>query len=754
LAAGASRSVTFLAGQDSAAGPTGATSVLDGSPGVPAANSETNTIYVPIQCAQNFCPNGGAPGTVVDLIDTATCNANTAANCQVVARAKVGNGPLAAIVDQATDTIYVSNGDGTLSVVDGAHCNIEVTTGCATPLATVNVGGIPVAGALNPATGTLYLASPPTGAVIVVDVSHCNTTTITGCSNPVKTVSDGLIPDSVAVNVATDTVYAANGGPTGKGDTLSVINGAACNAATATGCGRTPTTVLVGTNPFWDAVDPNTDTVYVANYNENLGAGSISVVNGATCNGHVTNGCDQTARAVTTGAGAAFVAVDEALHTAFTANPNDNTLSALNTQTCNAIRSSGCPRLAPAEVAAPNQGGHFIGEPGAFALMESTDSLYLVGPGGVNFLSVASVRSCNATTTVGCRVDAPSVRASDYLPAVDPATNTIYASNLTLPQIDVYNGTTCHAGRVSGCAPIGVIPFPHKQANLGALDPSTHTLYAADPFGDTVTAIDTSACNAINPLGCYNPFPTLTIGPVPGSPVLNPTTHTLYTPYGTKANKVAVDDASTCNAQNSQGCGQTPGVATVAPLNFVLGLSVTTDTVYAPSLANNSVTVINGATCNAGDHAGCAHPAATANVGPSPFPITVNDATGTVYVANTGNGDLPGSLSVIREATCNGSNTSGCSGPFPTVAIGRSPLYALTDEATDTVYVADFGGASVAVLDGSTCNASVTTGCNTPAPEQAIGSKPQALAFNPNTDTVYAFCTTAPGSISIFKGST
>jgi DNA-binding beta-propeller fold protein YncE len=611
-----------------------------------------------------------------------------------------------------------------------------------------------VAGAFNPATGTIYLASPQSGQVIVVDVTHCNTRTTTGCSKPVKTVSDGLIPDSVAVNVATDTVYAANGGPTGNGNTLSVINGGACNATTATGCGRTPTSVLVGTNPFWDAVDQNTDTVYVADFgNEGLGAGSISVVNGAICNARATSGCGQTPVTARTGAGAAFVAVDNALHTAFSVIPDDNTVSAVDTRTCNAVRTSGCPDLAPAEVAAPNQGRHFIGGPGAFALMENTDSLYLVGPGGPNFLAVRSVGDCNAIATKGCRVAAPSVPGSDYLPAVDPATNTIYASNLTLSQIDVYNGATCHAGRIWGCAPVGVIPFPHQQANLGALDPTTHTLYASDAFGNTVTAIDTSVCNAINTLGCYSQFPSLTIGFAPGPPVFNPTTHTLYTPYGTDFNQVAVDDASTCNAQNSTGCGQTAGLAMVAPFNFALGLSIKTDTIYAPSLTQNTVTVINGATCNAADHTGCALPAATVKVGPFPTAITVDDTTGTVYVGNDGNGDVPGTLSLISDATCNGSNTSGCSGPFPTVAIGRSPLYALADEATQTIYVADFNGASVAMLHGSTCNASVTTGCKTPAPEQAVGSKPQAVAFNPKTDTVYAFCTNGPGSISIFKGS-
>ena len=44
--------------------------VLGGSPGTPAANPRTGTVYVPIQCATSFCsPN--APGHVVDVINAA-----------------------------------------------------------------------------------------------------------------------------------------------------------------------------------------------------------------------------------------------------------------------------------------------------------------------------------------------------------------------------------------------------------------------------------------------------------------------------------------------------------------------------------------------------------------------------------------------------------------------------------------------------------------------------------------------------------
>src|SRR5215470_4760006 len=68
--------------------------VLDGSPGAAAANPMTDTLYVPVQCRTSFCPGSGSPGRVVDVINTATCNAKVRSHCRVVARARVGSGPL------------------------------------------------------------------------------------------------------------------------------------------------------------------------------------------------------------------------------------------------------------------------------------------------------------------------------------------------------------------------------------------------------------------------------------------------------------------------------------------------------------------------------------------------------------------------------------------------------------------------------------------------------------------------------------
>ena len=87
--------------------------------------------------------------------------------------------------------------------------------------------------------------------------------------------------------------------------------------------------------------------------------------------------------------------------------------------------------------------------------------------GGRNLVSVKSIRRCNAINTSGCRRPVPSAPVGEYLLSADPATNTIYAGNLSQPQIDVINGATCHAADLSGCTPVAEIPMPDPQANVG-----------------------------------------------------------------------------------------------------------------------------------------------------------------------------------------------------------------------------------------------------------------------------------------------
>ena len=725
----------------------GGSVALSGSPGTPAANPRTGTVYVPIQCTTSSC---STPGHVLDVINAASCNASTGSGCRVVATAPVGSSPLAVAVDERTDTVYVANGnDGTVSVLDGATCNAQVTGGCGQALATITVGGFPVAESLNPATGTLYVASPD-GDVFVIDAALCNAVTTRGCTDPVRKVKISQGPQSLDVDVATDTVYTANAG-SGNGDTVSVIDGATCNATDGTGCGRVPGTVTVGSGAWWVAVDQASNTVYVANNND----GTVSVIDGARCSAAVTSGCVSTPPAVTTGANPNFVAVDSPAGTVFVMNQGDNTLSAINASTCNGTVTSGCRNRAPGEQASPDQDPGYNPFPNAFALVPETGSAYVVNVGGAAVMSVVSISRCDAAVTTGCRAEAPAVSAHEAVLSADPDTGTIYASNTSLPRIDVLDSRTCHAGDLGGCVPVAEIPVAHPGAEVGAIDDATHTLYASDPAAGVVEVINTAACNAGDTTGCADKPATIKVGAAPGPPALNQATGTLYVPYGSTGNKVAVINAASCNAARTSGCGQSPAVVTVGAGTAAVAVSAATDTIYAPnsgsSFSGDTMSVINGATCNAANHSGCSHLAATVPVGSGPYGVTVDDLTHTVYVVNNADGDAPGTVSVINGATCNGTDTAGCAGPFPTMAVGRSPLLAVADTSTGTVFVTDFSSAEVSILDGSLCNASLTSGCSAPPREQPVGSQPFGLAINPDTSTVYVDDTFQAGSISILS---
>ncbi len=756
------RAATFT-GSPASAGVSGAqrgSVLLTGSPGVPVANPRTDTVYVPIQCATSFCSTPTA-GRVLDVIAAARCDANLVSGCRVLATVRVGKSPLAAVLDGSTDTIYVVNGGstspttrsgtpGSVSVVNGARCNATVRSGCARAIATITTGGFPVAGAVDPATGTLYVANLK-GGVFAIDIARCNAVTTSGCRQPVKKIVDRGDPDAVAVDVATDTVYAADDGASGNGDTLSVINGAQCNGSDGRGCGRASRTVRVGSNPEWDAVDPATNTVYVANTDD----GTVSVINGARCNAIVGAGCRRLATTVSTGAGVGFVALDAARHTVFAVNAGDDTVSAINTSRCDATHIAGCSGFAPAQQASANQGPGYAQFPAQLALLPQTGSAYLVDEGGSNVLAVVDLSHCDAVSTSACRVDALSApRDHEYLAAIDPATDTIYASSKTAPRIDVLNGATCHAGQLSGCAPVAEIPIGEMGANVGAVDDATHTLYVSG--ASSISVINTAACNAQVTIGCASPPATITIGASPGIPALDPATQTLYVAFGKTANQVAAINAGTCNAETTTGCGQTPGIASVGANTNQIAVSAATNTIYAPAAGPNysgdTVAVIDGATCDAADLAGCDRPAAIVKVGAGPAGAAVDDLTHTVYVANNADGDTPGTVSVINDSTCNGQDTSGCGSIAATVAIGRSPLLAAIDTITDQLYVTDYSSAAVSIINGSTCNAEITTGCSRAAALQAVGSQPYGLALDDSSDTVYAFTTLGVGATSIFAG--
>ena len=88
----------------------------------------------------------------------------------------------------------------------------------------------------------------------------CNGQVTTGCTQTPRFMTTGGLMFTVAVDQATHRVYV-----TSVFDSdLEIFNGSTCNSLTSRGCGQTPATVHTGGWPGGIALNPRTQTVYVA----------------------------------------------------------------------------------------------------------------------------------------------------------------------------------------------------------------------------------------------------------------------------------------------------------------------------------------------------------------------------------------------------------------------------------------------------------------------------------------------------------
>jgi DNA-binding beta-propeller fold protein YncE len=383
-------------------------------------------------------------GCVLALVSA--CGGSGAGSTPVSSRAParrtvlVGIDPQDAALDPATHTLYVVNspdtGQGSVSVLDVATCNAHATSGCGRAFPTVSVGGSPGNVAVNRATDTIYVTNADDNNVSVIDGASCNAEVTTGCNRTPPTVAVGSQPVDVAVDDATDTVYVANWG-NGAGTTVSVIDGATCNARITSGCHRKPGSVTIGQGPAGVVVDPATDTVYAGTVAAS-GAEAVSVIDGAACNARLTSGCGRRPMSVKVGAGStnnnvAF-AIDHAAGTLYVANWTGNTLSMIDAATCNATVTSGCAGT-PKVV--------HVGEGPVGIALDMTSRRIYVANANDNSVTAFDPATCNANVTSGCGTGAPRPLRTGNAPraiAIDPATDTVYVPNGDDDTLSVLNG--------------------------------------------------------------------------------------------------------------------------------------------------------------------------------------------------------------------------------------------------------------------------------------------------------------------------
>jgi DNA-binding beta-propeller fold protein YncE len=368
------------------------------------------------------------------------------------------------------------------------------------------------------------------------------------------------------------------------------------------------------------------------------------------------------------------------------------------------------------------------GFPTGIALNPETDTIY-VGNGNTGTLSLIDGQRCNASTSRGCRQRLTAVTAGiDPIGiAVDGRTGTLYVANAS-GTVAVVDGRRCNASDTSRCRarPATVRVGPNPQ--FLAVDEKTHTVYVANSGTDTVSLIDADACNARHTSGC-KVVATVKAGPLPFTLAVNDVTGTLYV-ADLGAGTVSVLDASSCNATNTSGCGRKPATVRVGDFPGGIALDSRTNTVYVTGQVTNDVWVIDGKRCNARVRSGCGRTPVRVPAGLGARGIALNEKTDTVYVANT----AAGTVSVIDGSTCNASVQTGCRRSSPQALVGVSPRRVVVDEVTNTVYVTNAGSNSVTVLNGRTCNGRVHRGCE--AVSSGTGPGPSAGSTTTKPSTV------------------
>ncbi len=719
-----------------------------------AVDPATHTIYV----ANGNNDNGpDAGGDSVSVIDARRCDAHDVSRCKGPwPTIRVGDLPSGIAVDKATDTVYVTSvGDDTVSVFNGATCNALSASGCGQTPAEVPVGSGPIDLAADPANHTVYVANygapayggPPgdSATVSMINSATCTGTDLTACpTTPPPTVTVHGAPNAVATDQATHTVYVTTIGSDAQNG-WSVFDANTCNATVQSGCGSIGSLIGDHSGPNDGELDQANDTLYTANYDNTISAFDL-----ADCNASDLSGCATDAPGTVTpgpdpgfGEHALYLAVDQSLHSVYVSYQMDAELVVVDTSICNGAHLAACATLDPSTI-------HTGAGPQGVVLDPSTQTLYTANEID-NDISVIDARACNAETTRGCRHPAPSVSIPFPGPlATDEAVHTAYVTAGT-DTVAMINTKGCNAYRLAGCAQT---PPQFTAGDYGAgvtVDRRTHTVYIANSGAGstgTVSVINDRTCNASDQAGCAHLKTMEVPGGNPVGIAINPATGTVYVATNTASgpNLISVFNGSTCNASDTLGCSQTPAVLAVGDsggAGIDLAVNDRTNTLYVTNNpyadpTGDAVYVINAATCDAQDTAGCEQTPRTVTVGNDPAGLAVDRRTDTIYAVVHAEGDYAASVAVINGAACNGSNTAGCGQTPPTVAAGFGALSIALDPITRQVFTTNLHDTSVSVINGASCNAIITIGCSRTPDEDAVGNYPDYIAVDATKGTAYA----------------
>ncbi len=263
-------------------------------------------------------------------------------------------------------SVFVASGD---QGSEGCNINGQVSA---------TTGSTPVAQAVDPSTGTLYIANQGSATVSVDSEGDGGNSTLA------TSVSVGSSPDAVALDSTDKRVFVANK----SSNSLSEFSSNTCNDTTTSGCGTTTDTSGISSPR---ALAMSGTTLYVGN-----GNGTVAVYNASsnTLAGSVT---------LPSGTVPTAVAVDATNGFVYVADGTNNRVAYFSSANCNAGSTSGCSTT-PSTTTVKT-------DPVALAVDGSAGNLYVANGGGTGGISVISLSTHAVTTTIS--TGSPSVSGID-----------------------------------------------------------------------------------------------------------------------------------------------------------------------------------------------------------------------------------------------------------------------------------------------------------------------------------------------------
>jgi hypothetical protein len=266
-------------------------------------------------------------------------------------------------------SIFVATGD---QGSEGCNINGDIS-------ASTGSGSDPVAQAVDPSTGTLYIADKSSNTV---SVESEGATGDRGNFTQTDTVPTGSGPDAVALDASVGRVFVAN-----SGGTITVFATSTCNQSTTSGC-SSPTQVASGGHLSAPAaLAVNGSTLYVGNHNGSVAVYSI-----------ITAAATPTWEATVTlpsGSVPTALAVDSTPNgSVYVADGANNRIEYFRAATCNATNVTGCS-MTPATVTVGN-------DPVAMAVANGPgqDDLYVANAGSGGGITAIRLSNQTVLTTI------------------------------------------------------------------------------------------------------------------------------------------------------------------------------------------------------------------------------------------------------------------------------------------------------------------------------------------------------------------